>query len=135
MSAFRKGQHIMIKDRPCKIIEMSTSKTGKHGSAKVHLFAVDIFNGKKVEDVCPSTANKDKPIVTRVEYMLLDISSDGYVSLMKDNGDTKEDVKIPEGELGTDIRNRFDNGDDCMVTIMAACGEEQIVMVKTNTSK
>merc|ERR1712080_434347 len=35
-SALRKNGHVMIKSRPCKIVEMSTSKTGKHGHAKVH---------------------------------------------------------------------------------------------------
>lgn len=29
-------------DRPCKIIDMSTSKTGKHGHAKVNLVATDV---------------------------------------------------------------------------------------------
>lgn len=32
----------MIKGRPCKIVDMSTSKTGKHGHAKVHLVAIDV---------------------------------------------------------------------------------------------
>ena len=30
--------------RPCKIVEMSTSKTGKHGHAKVHLVAIDVWS-------------------------------------------------------------------------------------------
>lgn len=41
-SALRKGGHVVIKGRPCKIIDMSTSKTGKHGHAKVHLIATDV---------------------------------------------------------------------------------------------
>ena len=37
---------IICQNRPCKIVEMSTSKTGKHGHAKVHLVALDIFTGE-----------------------------------------------------------------------------------------
>ena len=39
----RKGGYIMIKDHPCKVSDVSTSKTGKHGHAKVHMVALDIF--------------------------------------------------------------------------------------------
>jgi translation elongation factor P/translation initiation factor 5A len=34
--------------RPCKVSDVSSSKTGKHGHAKCHFVAIDIFNGKKV---------------------------------------------------------------------------------------
>lgn len=61
----------MIKNRPCKIVDMSTSKTGKHGHAKVHLVAIDIFTGKKLEELCPSTHNMDVPNVIRKEYQLV----------------------------------------------------------------
>ena len=37
-SALRKNGFVVIKSRPCKIVEMSTSKTGKHGHAKVSCF-------------------------------------------------------------------------------------------------
>jgi len=54
-SALRKNGFVVIKGRACKIVDMSTSKTGKHGHAKVHLVGIDIFNNKKFEDLSPST--------------------------------------------------------------------------------
>jgi translation initiation factor 5A len=70
-SSLRKNGHVVIKNRPCKIVDMSTSKTGKHGHAKVHLVAIDIFTGKKLEELCPSTHNMDVPNVSRREYQLV----------------------------------------------------------------
>ena len=36
-SSLRKGGRIVIRGRPCKIVEMSRSQPGKHGHAKVSL--------------------------------------------------------------------------------------------------
>lgn len=65
---------IVLKARPCKIVDMSTSKTGKHGHAKVHLVGLDIFSGKKYEDICPSTHNMDVPFVKREDYQVIKFS-------------------------------------------------------------
>jgi translation initiation factor 5A len=129
-SALRKNGFVVIKNRPCKIVEMSTSKTGKHGHAKVHLVAIDIFNGKKLEDLCPSTHNMDVPNVSRKEYQLLDISDDGYLSLMSDDGETKDDVKTPTGEIGEKITRLFKEGKDTNVVVLTSMGEEAAIDAK-----
>ncbi|KAL4922759.1 eukaryotic translation initiation factor eIF-5A [Aspergillus aurantiobrunneus] len=130
-SALRKNGHVVIKGRPCKIVDMSTSKTGKHGHAKVHLVALDIFTQKKYEDLSPSTHNMDVPNVSRKEYQLLDVSEDGFLSLMDDSAGTKDDVKVPEGELGDRIRKMFtEEGKDCNVIILTSMGEQACMEVK-----
>ncbi|KAF6147209.1 hypothetical protein GIB67_039339 [Kingdonia uniflora] len=97
--AIRKGGHIVIKGRACKVVEVSTSKTGKHGHAKCHFVALDIFNGKKLEDIVPSSHNCDVPHVTRIDYQLIDISEDGFVSLLTENGNTKDDLRLPDNDV------------------------------------
>ncbi|KAJ5498020.1 hypothetical protein LT330_002715 [Penicillium expansum] len=130
-SALRKNGHVVIKNRPCKIIDMSTSKTGKHGHAKVHLIATDIFTGKKLEDLSPSTHNMDVPHVIRKEYQLLDITEDGFMSLMTDNGDTKDDVKVPDNEVGEKINQMFLTEEkECNVVVLTAMGEEAAMECK-----
>ncbi|KAK0531373.1 translation initiation factor eIF5A [Tilletia horrida] len=128
-SALRKNGHVVIKGRPCKIVDMSTSKTGKHGHAKVHLVAIDIFTGKKLEDISPSTHNMDVPNVSRNEYQLVNID-DGFLNLMTADGGSKDDVKVPDGEIGDSIQKDFDDGKDLLVTIISAMGEEQAISFK-----
>ena len=40
-------------------------------------------------------------------FLQLDITDDGFLSLMDDNGTTKDDVKVPEGEVGDKIKKLF----------------------------
>merc|ERR1711915_143614 len=129
-SALRKNGHVVIKGRPCKIVDMSTSKTGKHGHAKVHLVAIDIFTGKKLEDLSPSTHNMMVPNVKRTEFQLLDISEDGFMSLLLSSGDTKDDCKVPDGEVGDKIRAEFEADKSLIVTLVEAMGEEMCISFK-----
>jgi len=122
-SALRKNGYVLIKNRPCKIVDMSTSKTGKHGHAKVHLIGIDIFTARKYEDLCPSTHNMNVPNVIRSEYQLIDID-DGFLNLMTNEGTTKDDVKLPENEVGEKIQADFDDGKTVYVSITKAMGEE-----------
>ncbi|KAI1339508.1 eukaryotic translation initiation factor eif-5a [Xylariaceae sp. FL0016] len=129
-SALRKGGNVVIKGRPCKIVDMSTSKTGKHGHAKVHLVAIDIFTAKKLEELCPSTHNMDVPNVETKTYSLMYVTEDGFLSLMDDSGGVKEDVRCPDGELGQKARDLTADGEEATCTIKSAMGEEHCTEVK-----
>jgi len=40
-------------------------------------------------------------------YVQLDIADDGFLSLMSEDGETKDDVKMPEGEVRDKIQRLF----------------------------
>jgi len=46
------------------------------------MVAIDIFSGKKLEEICPSTHNMDVPNVKKADYQLLDVTDEGFVSLL-----------------------------------------------------
>ena len=57
--SFALPDHVVLNKLMLQVVEVSTSKTGKHGHAKCHFVAIDIFNGKKLEDIVPSSHNCD----------------------------------------------------------------------------
>ncbi|TPP61920.1 Eukaryotic translation initiation factor 5A [Fasciola gigantica] len=125
-SALRTNGFVVIKNRPCQITSMSVSKTGKHGAAKVHLVGVDIFTGKKFEEQNSSTSTMMVPSITRKEYQLLDIRDD-FLSLMADDLTVRENIKVPEGDVGNELREKWEskNDDDMIyVSVVSAMGEE-----------
>jgi len=98
--ALRKGGHVILKEKPCTIIELSVSKTGKHGHAKAAITGIDIFTGKKLEDATPTSHNMEVPNVARVEYPLLMVDGEeGTVSVL-DGADTKDDLNLPTDASG-----------------------------------
>merc|ERR1711881_218003 len=129
----RKGSHVMIKGHPCKVSDISTSKTGKHGHAKAHIVAIDIFTGKKYEDLCPCSHNVSVPFVKREEYQMLTADGDtGAVSLLTEAGETKDDLNLPtfvsigeptedDKKLTEEILKWLDEGKDFQVIVLSAC--------------
>lgn len=59
---------------------------------------------------------------------------DGFLNLMTPEGSPKDDVKVPEGDIGTQISAGFDDGKELLVTIVSAMGEEQVSLVFTSVA-
>lgn len=132
VGALKKGSHVVIKGCPCKIVDYSTSKTGKHGHAKANIVAVDIFTGKKLEDISPTSHNMQSPIVTRKDYQVVDIDDEGFVTMMDDKNETRSDLMIdPEGdEIHKKLKADFDEEKDLLVTVLKAMSKEKIIASK-----
>jgi len=133
-SSLRQNGFAIIGDKPCKINQMSTSKTGKHGGAKVHLVGIDIFTEKKYEELCGSTQNMDVPNIIRKDYQVIDVEEDGTVSYLDDNGESQSNLKLPElcdsdKEIAENIKKIWANpteGTDLYITVLSAMGQDAI---------
>ncbi|KAJ2966356.1 hypothetical protein NUW58_g10680 [Xylaria curta] len=118
---------------------MSTSKTGKHGHAKVHLVAIDIFTGKKMEELCPSTHNMEVPFIKTDTHEFLTATDDGFLHLLQDSGSVLETVRLPDGEWGDVISTNQERAEDMddpltlMVTVTTAMNETHVTKVAIQT--
>mmetsp|Transcript_20081 Transcript_20081/g.41370 ORF Transcript_20081/g.41370 Transcript_20081/m.41370 type:complete len:159 (+) Transcript_20081:92-568(+) len=128
----KKGGYMMIKGKPCKILSISVSKTGKHGHAKCNFLAVDIFTGKKLEDMIPSTHGTTVPIVNRADWEIIDIEDD-ELTLMDEAGNQKTDLNLPTypATMAAEIREAWNEGENTViVSVQAAVGIEQVIAWK-----
>lgn len=132
--SIKKGGYCMLKGFPCKVTDYSTAKPGKHGSAKATIVGVDIFTNKKVEDTAPTSATMQVPNVAKTEYEVADISEDGFVSLILNDGSLKEDIKIPYGdeEIAKELQKVWEERGESQVyfTLLSACGQDKLVAAR-----
>jgi translation initiation factor 5A len=129
---------MMIKGKPCKVLSISVSKTGKHGHAKCNFVATDIFTGKKYEDMIPSTHGTTVPIVNRSDWEIIDIGEeDGELTLMDEAGNQKTDLNLPSypEDMASQIREAWNGGENTViVTVQAAVGIEQVIAFKKDSA-
>lgn len=138
----RKGTHVMLKGHPCKTVEVSISKTGKHGHAKANITGIDVFTGKKYVEISPTSHNMTSPVMFRSEWMVTDIAMpQGNLTLMDAAGAQREDIDLPRDTSGNftavsnDLIAKFNScadGRAVFATVLKAMSTEQVVdiMVK-----
>ena len=125
----------MIKDQPCKVTSHFDAKTGKHGSAKAMLVGKDIFTDKQYEESFGTKDMVPKPVVKKTEMICIDCSEDGFLSLMQEDGEMKEDIKLPTEEHLRDVAARIQailkaGKKECLVTVQKFGEKEQAVLAR-----
>ncbi|KAI9358547.1 eukaryotic elongation factor 5A hypusine, DNA-binding OB fold-domain-containing protein, partial [Zopfochytrium polystomum] len=129
----RVNDHAVINDRPCQINDISFTLEGLHlRGRKVSLVGVDVHTGQSHRCMVPDYSFVSIPTVVRSEFTLLDVTADGFMSLLTDDGQTKDDVKVPGGGLGRRMRAAFGRGVDLMVTVVTAMDEETCIGFREN---
>ena len=89
------GKYVLIEDIPCKVVEIESSKPGKHGSAKMRVTAIGVFDSQKKTLLTPGDADVEVPIIERKEGLVLSIS--GKIAQVMDKGTNETyDIDVPD---------------------------------------
>jgi len=104
LGELKPGNFIIIGGEPCKIVEMSRAKTGKHGSAKAHVVAISLFTGSKKTLVAPVDQRVEVPIIDkRIAQVIADMGD--LVQLMDmETFETFEVEKPSEPDLAEKLK-------------------------------
>lgn len=73
VGGLRVGSYVIINEEPCRIVDYSKSKPGKHGSAKARIVAMGVFDGVKRSFVKPVNAQVEVPIIEKREGQVLSL--------------------------------------------------------------
>ena len=145
-------------------------KATANGNKRLFLAGTHIFTGKKYEDTLNLTAGAspalrtaavgsavptivirepfttgfhgiDVPVMSKATFALMDVdASSGFLSLLTDGGDTKEDVALSRAEdgvafdaLGAEVVQRFEAGESLKITVLSIMGKELVDGVSRDT--
>jgi translation initiation factor 5A len=102
VGGLKKGDTVIIDGSPCRVTDLSVSRPGKHGHAKVNLTAVGMLDGKKKQTVMPGHDKVEAPIVDKRNAQVLSITGNKANVMDTETYETFE-MEIPE-ELKEDVK-------------------------------
>jgi translation initiation factor 5A len=88
------GKYVMVEDIPCKVVNIESSKPGKHGSAKMRITAIGIFEGQKKTLLTPGDADVTIPIIDRAAVQIMSVSGNS-AQVMDSKTYEIYDIEIP----------------------------------------
>ena len=92
---------------------------------------MDVPNVKRNEFQIVSPCNSVLYDSFRLSQVNID---DGFLNLMTQDGTPKDDVRVPEGDIGKEIQAAFDDGKELLVTIISAMNEEAVRVLPGRSS-
>ncbi|MCL4389483.1 MAG: translation initiation factor IF-5A [Candidatus Marsarchaeota archaeon] len=81
MKDVRIGRYILVDGIPCRVVDIETSSPGKHGSAKMRITAMGMFEGQKKTLLKPSSSDVEAPVITKKKAQVVSVT-DSSVQLM-----------------------------------------------------
>jgi translation initiation factor 5A len=97
VGSLRVGGYMLVEDEPCRIVDITKSKPGKHGSAKARIVAIGVFDGVKRSIVKPVDSNAEVPIIDKRSGQVFAVNPTG-IQIMDMETYEYLDAPYPEEE-------------------------------------
>lgn len=76
VGSLKKGSYVLVDGIASTVTDLSTSRPGKHGHAKVNFMAVGIIDGRKRNAVMPGHDMVEIPVIGKRNAQVLSISGE-----------------------------------------------------------
>jgi len=120
--SIKEGSYLLIDGVACKVVSAETSKSGKHGHAKVRITAIGLLDNRKREFIAPAHDNVEVPIIEKRNAQVLSISGSTANVMDSENYETF-DMKIPD-----DLKDKVIEG--CQILYWVVLDEKVMKSVK-----
>lgn len=98
------GGYVMINKKPCKVLNITTSSPGKHGSAKARVEAVGVLDHQRRTFVEPVGSKIKIPIIEKETAQVVSVSGDTAKLMDMEDYSTFE-VSVPK-----ELRGKLTSG-------------------------
>jgi translation initiation factor 5A len=116
------GRYIIIDGIACRVVNIETSSPGKHGSAKMRVTAIGIFDGQKKTLLKPSDGDAEVPIIKKRKAQVVSVTNDS-AQLMDSETYEVFDLPIPD-----DLKGKVVAGSE--VEILEAMGRKALSKIQ-----
>lgn len=97
----KEGRYMMIDGIPCRVVQIDISKSGKHGSAKMRIVGIGVFDGQKKIALTPGDADVQVPAIERRRVQVLSVSGN-TANVMDSESYEVYDIEIPSEVTGVE---------------------------------
>jgi len=124
VGSLKTGSYVIVDNEPCRIVDLSKSKPGKHGSAKARVVTIGVFDGVKRSFVKPVDAKVEVPIIEKRTGQVISVLPNNVQIMDLETYEIFE-TPLPEDE---DLRSRIGQGVE--VEYWRILGRTKIMRVK-----
>ncbi len=106
IKSLKPGHFVMADGEPCRVVSITLSKPGKHGSTKARIECMGLFDNRRHYILKPSSADVMVPVIEKKKAQVISVS--GSTAQLMD----LTDYSVFEVEVPEELREKIKAGEE-----------------------